>query len=189
MIVSKSNKYGVDVVIESLQQNWYSKLLTKWLGTANYECYPRANKLISEDGEGNELILPELSTDQTESIEVLFNDNHAVTSFFLDSDSGTLDDKTDQITQSVSIIFQVQLNKVYTSAERLDERFNTDVLNVLKKQVQYKYGSIEIEKGIRKVYDDLTFSKEFKDKIKFNDIGNKHVVKFTFDVVYGCCNC
>ena len=55
-IVSKTNRDGVDVVIENLQQAFYPSLIGYWDVDAVYTSYPRANKNYREDN-----IIPEIS--------------------------------------------------------------------------------------------------------------------------------
>ena len=178
-IVSKTNRDGVDVVIENLQQAFYPSLIGYWDVDAVYTSYPRANKNYREDN-----IIPEISLDQKNYQEVLMTDKFSVTSFWLNNDSRVYQDDNSQIKQSISIIFQADLVKLYGSTERLDEQFNMDVLRVLKAESKFVVGDITIDEGIDNVYNGLSLSGELKNQIKTTDMSKFHVVRFTFDVLY-----
>lgn len=177
-IVSKTNRDGVDVVIEQLQQKWYAQLLGFW-GSATYQMYPRANKNYRDNQ-----IIPEVSLDEKDYAEVLTNDKFSITSFFLNNDTRVFLDETKRIKQSISLIFQADLVELYGLTERADEKFNMDVLRVLKKDNQYVYGDIEFIEGVDQVYSDLTITGDLKKQVDLTDISQFHVLKCTFDVVY-----
>jgi len=183
MIVSKTYKAGIDTVIDYFQVKLYPNLLAYWDSNAVYTCYPRANRNYKKDD-----IIPEISLDKKEYESTLFNDKVSVNSFFLPSASSEWVYENNEVSHDLSIIFQADLVKLYGSDERADERFKIDVLKVLKRDWKYKIGDIDIEEGIDLVYNKLSFSNEFKEKIKTSDLSHKYVVKFTFNVVYsvGC---
>ena len=178
-IVSKINRDGVDVVIENLQQSFYPSLLGYWDATSVYESYPRANKNYRKDN-----ILPEISLNQKEYSESLLNDGYSVTSFWLDNDTRVYQDANSQIKQNISVIFQADLIKIYGETERLDEQFNMDLLRVIKAENKFVVGDIEIVQGIDNVYNDLNITGDLKEQLKLHDISQRHVVKFSFDVLY-----
>jgi hypothetical protein len=178
-IISKTNRDGIDTVIEQLQQSFYPRLLGYWSTSAAYQSFPRANKNYREDQ-----ILPEISLDQKEYNEVLFNDKFSVTSFFLVADERPFQDEFKRINHGVSLIFQADLVALYGQSERMDEKFNMDVLRVLKKENFYIHDDILIIQGIDNVYRDLTLNDEFKKQINVTDISHMHVVRFDFQVVY-----
>jgi len=178
-IVSKINRDGVDVVIESLQQRFYASLLAYWDAGITYQMYPRANKNYRSEN-----IIPEISLDEIDYSEVLASDKFSVTSFFLNNDSRIFQDEFKRIKQSISIIFQADLVALYGETERMDEQFNMDVLRVLKKENFYIYGDIEIIEGVDNVYRDLQLSGELKDSVNVTDISKQHVVRLSFDVIY-----
>lgn len=178
-IVSKSNIDGIDIAINGLQQIYYSKLLAFWNTNSTYTMYPRANKNYKEND-----IRPEVSLDQKDYDSSLYNDKVSVNSFFLGADNRVYEYSNSQFRQNISLIFQADLVKLYGSNERLDEVFNSDVMRVISVDNVYMVGDITITEGIDNVYSDLTFSTDFKDKIKHSDISNRHVVKFSFDVIY-----
>ena len=179
MIVSKTNRDGIDTVVEALQQKFYAQLLGYWDLASVYTMYPRANKIFKDDQ-----IKPEISLSNSENLPTLYDDKVSVNSFFLRSDSNVWQDANHQIKSTLSIIFQADLDALYGDTERVDEVFNMDVLRILKKEQKYITGDITFVVGVDNVYNDLTLTGEFKDKIKHSDIGKRHVVKFTFDVLY-----
>lgn len=178
-IVSKTNRDGIDVVIENLQQSFYPSLIGYWDVDAVYTSYPRANKNYREDS-----IIPEISLDQKDYKLALLDDKFSVTSFWLDNDNRTYQSELRQVKQSISIIFQADLVKLYGASERYDEQFDMDVLRVLNKENKYIVGNIELVKGVDNVYNDLSISGDFKDKIKAFDKSQYHVLKVNFEVLY-----
>lgn len=178
-IVSKIERYGVDVVIENLQQKTFPNLLGLWEGGIVYTSYPRANKNYKGDN-----IIPEVSLDKKDYKEVLNDDKISVGSFFLTNDARTYDEELNQFKQSISIIFQADLVKLYAKSHRADEEFNMDVMRVLKKENVYIVGDIVLSTGVDAVYSDLTLTGDLKNSINLTDISQFHVVKATFDVLY-----
>lgn len=178
-IVSKTTRDGLDIVIEQLQQKFYPLLIAYWDTNATYQCYPRANKNYRDDN-----IIPELSIDEKDYECVLFSDKYSVTSFFVAENARTFQDENKRIKQRISIIFQADLTSLYGAAERFDEKFNSDVLRVLKKENFYIYGDIDFQEGIDSVYSDLSISGDLKEKIKVTDMSEMHVLKVSFDVIY-----
>lgn len=183
-VVSKTDRHGVDIPIEALQQSLFSRLILKWDANAVYTSYPRANKLFKEDN-----IIPEISIDGTESEEVLMNDKAAVTSFWLTSNSRPYDALQHQLIHDVSLIFQADLVKLYGQTNRPDEEFNMDVLRELTRKNQFMFDeNINMIETVDAVYSDLTFSTKMKEKIIYTDISNFHVVRFDFQIRYAI-NC
>ena len=107
-IVSKTVPKGVDSVIEAIQQYLYPNLIGE--GWTNYECYPRANKNVKTDS-----LIPEVSEDQKNYVEVLMNDKFQATSFFLVDDNVPFDNEERLFVQNVSLIFQVNLVDLFPS--------------------------------------------------------------------------
>jgi hypothetical protein len=136
-IVSKTNRKGVDKAIHVLQERTYANLLGFWVDGISYTMYPRANKNYK-----NGSTIPEISLDSKDYKETLYDDNVAINSFFLCDDQSTYQNENNQIVQDVSIIFQADLKKLYGDAERLDEVFNTDVLQVFKDVKRFIYSDI-----------------------------------------------
>jgi len=179
-IVSKTNRDGIDVVIENLQQKFYANLLGFWTSGVTYQMYPRANKNYKDDQ-----LIPEVSIDEKDYSEVLTSDKFDITSFFLIDDERTFHDDTKRITQIVSIIFQADLVALYGLTERADEKFNMDILRVLKKDNFYiTSADIKFIEGIDKVYSELSLSGELKEQIKPTDMSSFHVLRCDFEVIY-----
>jgi hypothetical protein len=179
MIVEKTYKVGIDSVVAYFQEQLYSNLLSFWDVDSVYTCYPRANKNYKNDN-----ILPEISLDQKDYLSTLFDDKVSVNSFFLASNKSEWIEEDGMLRHNLAIIFQADLISLYGSNERADERFKIDVLSILKGELNYKNGDISVSEGVDQVYSDLTFSKEFKDKVRLSDMSNRYVVKFEFEVNY-----
>lgn len=178
-IVSKTNRDGVDTVIEQLQQKFYAMLPGFWNSSAVYQSYPRANK----NKKGDQTI-PEISLDKKDYAEVLFNDKFDITSFFLVDNERTFKDEYKQIHHRISLIFQADLVALYGSTERMDETFNTHVLRVVTKESKYIFGDITMIEGVDDVYRDLTLSGDFKKQIDLTDLSNMHVLRCDFNIIY-----
>lgn len=180
-IVSKTDRFGIDVVIEDLQQNFTPKLLAFWsaITTTDYEVYPRVNKNPRDSD-----TIPEISLLDGEYKGVLFDDNFALTSFYIASDQRVFNEDTKQLKTTLSIIFQANLKTLYAQTNRPDEEFNMNVLDVIKKDNFYINSDITIIEGVDNVYSDLTFSEELNNNIKKHDMSEYHVVKFVFDVIH-----
>ena len=184
MIVSKTNIKGIDTVIDSLQNELYLKLVSNWLVGSDYEMYPRANKLLI----GNEL-LPVVSTDEQDYNLTLFDDRFSATSFFYPDDNKIYSPEGGGITQRVHLVFQVDLKELYDSNERLDEVFNTEVLQLINRYLSYVIdGDVEVTEGVEEVYSAFRLNNQTKINIMTSDTSHFHVVRFSFDVLYdiGC---
>ncbi len=180
-INSKTDRFGIDIVIESLQQMSEPRLLAFWsnIAIADYVSYPRANKNPRGTDE-----VPEISLDATEYKPVLFDDTLAVTSFWIVSDTRIFNDDTKQVKATISIIFQANLKTIYAQTNRADEEFNANVLDVFAPDNFFINSDLTIVEGIDNVYSDLTFTEDLNDNIKKHDMSEFHVVKFTMDVIY-----
>jgi hypothetical protein len=178
-IVSKTYRDGLDKVVNILQNKFYPRLLGFWDASAVYTMYPRVNKNYK-----NDQLKPFLSLDNKDYKETLYDDRVSVNSFFIGDDVSEWEYSNQQIRREVSIVFQANLDALYSNAERIDEAFNNDVLRVLKQPNGYIVGDIQIAEGVDQVYNDFSITSEFKEKLKLDDIGKRHVVKFTFEVIY-----
>jgi hypothetical protein len=178
-IVEKINRKGVDKVIHVLQQRTYENLLGFWAEGITFTMYPRANKNFK-----NNSTIPEISLDSKNYKETFYDDKVAVNSFFLVDDQSTYQNDNNQIVQDVSIIFQADLVKLYGDAERVDEVFNSDVLQVFKNVKRFIYSDIERITGFDSVYSDLTLSADLREKIQFSDISNRHILRLDFSIRY-----
>lgn len=179
-IISKTNRNGVDVALETLQQRLYPKLLAYWDGTATYDMFPRANK-NHIDGE----IYPQISLDEKDYQDVLFNDKFSVTSFFIVNNTRGYSTELGQTTHKVSLIFQADLVALYGQTNRADEQFNMDVLRELSRESLYiNVDTIEVIETPNDVYSDFTFNQGTFDKLRIQDFSQHHVVRFNFDITY-----
>ena len=178
-IVEKTNRKGVDKAIHVLQQRTYANLLGFWADGVEYTMYPRANKNFKNDS-----TIPEISLDSKNYKETFYDDKVAVNSFFLVDDQSTYQNDNNQIVQDVSIIFQADLVKLYGDAERVDEVFNSDVLQVFKDVKRFIYSDIERITGFDSVYSDLSLSADLREKIQFSDISNRHILRLDFSIRY-----
>ena len=179
-IVSKTDRNGVDVAIEKLQQIRYPKLISRWDVNAVYTSHPRANKNKIEGD-----LIPEVSLDSKEYKEVFTNDNVAVNSFWLVDNVRPYDPVQEWFSHNVSLIFQADLVKLYGQSNRADEEFNMDVIRELVRPNQYMFDTdIEIIETVDSVYADVTIPEEMKKKIDLDDIGAGHVVRFNFEIRY-----
>jgi hypothetical protein len=178
-IVEKINRKGVDKVIHVLQQRTYENLLGFWVDGITFTMYPRANKNFKNDS-----TIPEISLDSKNYKETFYDDKVAVNSFFLVDDQSTYQNDNNQIVQDVSIIFQADLVKLYGDAERVDEVFNSDVLQVFKNVKRFIYSDIERITGFDSVYSDFTLNADLREKIQFSDISNRHILRLDFSIRY-----
>src|SRR6056300_168724 len=178
-IVEKTNRKGVDKAIHVLQQRTYANLLGFWADGVEYTMYPRVNKNFKNDS-----TIPEISLDSKNYKETFYDDKVAVNSFFLVDDQSTYQNDNNQIVQDVSIIFQADLVKLYGDAERVDEVFNSDVLQVFKDVKRFIYSDIERITGFDSVYSDLSLSADLREKIQFSDISNRHILRLDFSIRY-----
>jgi hypothetical protein len=178
-IVEKINRKGVDKVIHVLQQRTYENLLGFWVDGITFTMYPRANKNFKNDS-----TIPEISLDSKNYKETFYDDKVAVNSFFLVDDQSTYQNDNNQIVQDVSIIFQADLVKLYGDAERVDEVFNSDVLQVFKNVKRFIYSDIERITGFDSVYSDFSLNADLREKIQFSDISNRHILRLDFSIRY-----
>ena len=175
MGVNRKNKpTGVDKIIDTWQLALYNGLVNK-KGWSNYESYPRVYKDIDNDGNVNPL---DFITNNDYN-PVSTDDRFTVTSFFLVSDDS---DEINGLTESViSVIFQIDLNKLYTSTpHRFDEELINDV-KAINRNLDGRFKDEKVSRGIEKVYSEFD-----TDKIKegLRDRHPYNVVRFDMAVRY-----
>ena len=183
-VVSKADRFGVDVVIENLQQSLYPRLLAYWDVSTVYTSYPRANKNYKKDN-----VIPEISLDQKDYKETLMDDKLSVNSFWLVENTRPYNTVEGRLSHKISVIFQADLVALYGQSNRADEEFNINVLTEIAKNNPYIFETdVEVIETIDSVYSDLTISGEMKDHLNLHDIGKLHVVRFDFEIKYdkGC---
>jgi Concanavalin A-like lectin/glucanases superfamily len=171
-LILKNSPVGVDRAINTIQNALYTALVTN--GTwNNYESYPRAYRNESESG-----IVPELFTgDGNDYVDVYMDDQFTVTSFFLVDDETEISD--DMFTSDISVIFQVNLNKLYTTAvHRFDEEFRNQIVNVFK-GLDGSFSFNSVTTSIDGVYAGLD-----TEKVRLTDTHPCHVVRFELSANY-----
>lgn len=137
MIYTRTNITDLDYPIDKIQKRLYNKL-----GWSKYECYGRAYKNNEQD------LKPNWFLNGKNYQSVLLNDNHNATSFFVLDNNIDVDGHF--LKAKASIIFQVNLSKLYTNGERLDFKCLNDVLNVLSNE-----DVINVYHTPKEVYKDL----------------------------------
>lgn len=183
-IVSKTAPKGVDAVIDAIQQYIYPNLLGA--GWTDYECYPRANKNIKGTN-----IIPEVSTDIKNYIEVLFDDTKNATSFFTVSDIVNFNEDEQLIVQDVSLIFQVNLPKLFPAVtdHRADEEMHMQILQLLNENDELFVNVNGYVQTPGRVYDQLRLGNYARGNTPLDDISEFHVVRFDFQVTYDAGEC
>lgn len=170
----KDKPTGVDKIIDIWQLALYNGL-TNNKGWLNYESYARVYKDIDNDGNVNPL---DFITNNDYN-PVSTDDRFTVTSFFLVSDDS---DEINGLTESViSVIFQIDLNKLYTSTpHRFDEELINDV-KAINRNLDGRFRDEKVLRGIEKVYSEFD-----TDKIKegLRDRHPYNVVRFDMTVRY-----
>ena len=173
-LIQKINAVGIDAQIQNLQSYLYTEL-TDVEGWTNYESYERAYK-----NKKNDSTIPEIYIG--EYLEVLFNDKFSATSFFLTEDNETISDNL--CSSKISLIYQVQLNKLFPSVpHRADEELR-EMLKMLLKKNPYGFDLVGVQVGIDNVYADLDVNIDYTD-----DMQNFHVVRFDLELNYNITNC
>lgn len=181
MLVLKKNPVGIDSIIDRLQKKTEAYFLAE--GWADYTSYHRAYK---NPNEGD--VIPEIYIGSGEYLEVLFDDTQNATSFFLAEDTRTQDDEF-IISQGLSFIFQVQLNKLYPQiTHRADEELHAHILTAIKK-AGFEKNVEGITTGAENVYSELSISGDLQELIKLDDLSYFHVVKIDMEVNYQFDNC
>jgi len=174
-LVQKISPVGIDTTINTVQVGLYNYLTSTALWTI-YESYHRAYK--NPLGENT---IPEAYIGNNEYKEVLFDDKYNVTSFFLISDNAS--SGVDNIfTQTVSIIFQGKLDRLYPLIDhRADAEMQDDILKAFN-FIDYDVTNIII--GVDNVYSDLDLRNRLGESIDLTDMSDFHVVRFDFEVQY-----
>lgn len=183
-IVQKTDPKGVDAVIDQIQQYLFNNL--SGAGWTNYECYPRANKNIK----GNSLI-PEVSKDVKNYIEVLFDDKFNATSFFLVSDEVKIDNEERLIKRDIDLIFQVRLTKLFPTVadHRADEEMHAQITQLLTDNDELINETKGYVTTVNKVYSGLRLRQFSKAGVDLDDISDFHVVRYTLTVSYDLDEC
>jgi len=171
-LILKNSPVGVDKSIDTIQNALYTELVTNGTWT-NYESYHRAYRNETKNG-----IKPEIFTgDGNDYADVYMDDKFTLTSFFLTGDETSISD--DMFTSNISVIFQVNLNKLYTTAlHRFDEEFRNEIVKVLK-DLDGTFNFVSATTSIDGVYSGLD-----TEQVNLNDIHPCHVVRFELEATY-----
>ncbi len=168
-LIRKTNPVALDKQIDFFQTDMFTEL-----GFADWESLHRV--YLNPMGRGR---IPEAFEADGEYREVFYNDNFNATSFFLASETRTVDDGLTET--EVAWIFAVDLVKLYPliTTHRADEEFNSAVQNASKNLGWDDFELIGVENGIDNVYREF-----IKDQITFDDMSNQYVVRFNYTVKY-----
>ena len=139
----------------------------------NYESYSRANKNETENG-----IKPELFTGNGKDyVDVYMDDKFTVTSFFLVPDN--IPSVDGMRTANISIIFQANLDKLYTTApHRFDAEMHNQIENILT-GLDGRFSFIDTHISLDDVYAGLD-----TEQVRLNDTHPCHVVRFEIEANY-----
>jgi hypothetical protein len=169
-LIQKPSPVALDKQIDYFQSDMFTAL-----GFSDWESLHRV--YLNPKGSGR---VPEAFETEGEYREVFYNDNFAVTSFFLAAETRTVLDGLTEV--EVAWIFAVNLEELYPliTTHRADEEFNNAVQLASE---QYSGGDtfeiIRVENGIENVYREF-----IKDQITFDDMSNQYVVRFNYTVRY-----
>ena len=187
MLVLKENPIGIDTVVNNINGLVYNAL--GWTSTDEenpvlYNAYNRALKNPKNGG-----IVPEVFVSGSsrfsggEYSEVLYDDSLDASSFFYVDDIQTPIDNGRMFNTTLSMVFQVNLDRVANNVEhRGDAEVHRVVVNAINKGY---YGSVSgLVTGISNVYSEFDQS-----QIEFTDMHPFHCFRVDIDVNYefGCC--
>jgi hypothetical protein len=186
MLITRTNKQGIDKAIGKLQTWLHNHLTLTWeLETDDplYKCYPRIYRNLTDSG-----YIPEtkLTDNASGYSEVLWDDKLKALSFFGASQQLDMDA---QATQEVHIIFFVNLTSLKPGNERRDEEVRLDVFKTLE---QHMYGfnlkrMITGARNVLKEYDgSRILDKDFQYKV---DMHPYHCFRFDMELIYEPTQC
>ena len=179
MIFQKVKPVGLDKTIDYFQSKLFNKLSD--LFSDDWECYPRIYK-NKKSSNGATYFIPEFTEFGEEYEDVLFNDRVPVTSFFLKGDTINETNYIDTVT--VSLIMSCNLKTIFPDIpHRADEEFKQAVV-LASRGISNAFKLDTIEDEIDNVYSEFR-----NDYVQWDNIGDRHVVRFNFDVTYeyDCC--
>lgn len=171
-LITKDSPVGVDVAVNTIQNALYTGLVTNGTWT-NYESYPRAYRNETKNG-----IKPEIFTGNgNDYVDAFSNDKFTVTSFFLTNNETVVND--DMFTSDISVIFQVDLNKLYTRPpHRFDEEFRNQIVKIFRDLNGY-FSFVSAVTDIDSVYEGIDTS-----QVQITDTHPCHVVRFELTANY-----
>lgn len=167
-LVQKISPINEDVVIATIQTHLYNNLLAK--GITRYESYER---IYVNNGS------PEVYLKNGQYKEVFYDSNFYLTSFFVLGEAKTFNENED-ITADLSIIFQANLTKLFTSiTHRPDAELHSYILQSLS-GIPANFKIKELITGIDNVYNGF----EFKNEQYLDDISNSHLCRVNLEIQY-----
>jgi len=171
-LIRKDSPVGVDKPIDVIQNAVYGAMVTNGAWT-NYESYHRVYRNETKNG-----VKPELFTGNgNDYADVYMDDKFTVTSFFMVGDETSISD--DMFTSNISMIFQVDLNKLYpTSPHRFDEEFRNQLVKVFR----HLDGTFIFESVTTSI--DAVYSGLDTEQVKLNDTHPCHVVRYELTANY-----
>jgi hypothetical protein len=171
-LILKDRPVGVDKAVDTIQNALYSHLVDNgaW---ANYESYHRAYRNETNNG-----VKPEIfSLEGNDYRDAFMSDKFTVTSFFLVANETEVSE--DMFTSDISVIFQVDLNKLYpTSPHRFDEEFRTEIVDVFRGL----NGTFSFDGAVTDI--DSVYAGLDTTKVKLDDTHPRHVVRFELTAKY-----
>lgn len=193
MLILKDKPFGIDTVINDINQRVYDAL--NWKTDAdvpiNYTAYHRADKnpkIIN----GNEAVIPEgyvyeitpaQQRGKGEYKELFYDDTLDASSFFYTEDTIGTTDNGNLNETVLSMVFQVNLNEVANNINhRGDEEIHSKVYNAIK---ETPYGEfVQTVKTIPAVYSEFDTS-----QITYTDMQGFHCFRMDINVryEYRCC--
>jgi hypothetical protein len=173
-LIQKTNPVGLDHRINQFQPFLYKKL-----NLSDYESLPRVY-LNETEIEGKKGLIPEYFEGNKEYQDILFNDNHAATSFFFRMPVDSTHENGVE-TARVALIFQVKLDKLFVDPpHRFDEELNGLVESASIGFFGYSFFKLDnTVQGIRDVYQEFLI-----DKIRYTNMQHFYVVRFEFIVKF-----
>ncbi len=148
MIHTLKHAYGIDEVIQDIQQTLYMNLIAKW-DTDELDAYGRIYKKRQDDGE----VIPEVyDVEQSGYKSTYFNGRSCF--FFVDANkqSGNGYDFTSELT----IVFMIKLDEVYADElERVDEKVFSDVVRLLRHSFEGVFTIESHLKELKNVFKDF----------------------------------
>jgi hypothetical protein len=179
-----SNAEGLSANIQSIQEEMYAFLSTRWSG--DIEGYGKVSKNIDNTSEEvpkyyktSRIFIPEVySATQKDYIDVYYDDNKSCVFCFLVGDRDT---STDEVlfTTRAKAVFLVDLTKIYPNdTERQDSKAQKDAIEGLR-TINGDYKITGVEKGINTVFNDYMTA-----NIKFDDMQPLHCFAVTLDLNY-----
>lgn len=166
---------GIDTDIQSIQQDIFNFLSTRWKGELS-----GYGRIFKNKDENDGTIYPQWRTEGGEYKKDVYHDDKYSGAFsFIDSDLSPSEDGFVYVSD-VKCVFMLNLTKVLPSSEdRADSEAQRDVVEILRELAPGKFSIIEIQKGISNVYSGFN-----QDKIKDLDIQPYHCFSVNIKLSY-----